>query len=150
MKIRQRIFLKVITLLLFILAINISGCCLFETDNPDLRIVGQNFPPVVGIGQTFNPTFTVGNYSDGDCDAAKTSQSIVNLKMVNRATGYLQVNNNYTLNELDNNATQNFNSINVTIESAGTFDLTFTVDPYNTSGEKNQNNNKITGVIIVQ
>ena len=150
MKVKQSTELKIFAFLFLVLSANISGCCLFQTDNPDLRIVGQNFPAVVGVGQTFYPTFTVGNYSDGDCDAARTSQSIVNLKMVNRANGFVQVNNNYTLNALDNNATQNFNSINVTIKTAGTYDLTFTVDPNNTSGEKNQNNNKITGVIIVQ
>lgn len=146
----KNIQLKITSFLILLSVVSISGCCLFETDNPDLRIVGQNFPSQVGIGQTFHPTFTVGNYSDGDCAAAKTNQSIVNLKMTNRANGKIQVNNNYTLNALDNNATQIFNNISVNIETPGTYDLTFTADPNNTSGEKNQNNNKITGVIIVQ
>lgn len=150
MKNKKVTILKISSLLILLFTFTISSCCLFETDNPDLRIVGQNFPAQVSVNQTFHPQFTVGNYSDGDCDAARTSQSIVNLKMVNQATGFVQVNNNYTLNPLDNNATQVFNEISVNIGTAGTYDLTFTVDPNNTSGEKNQNNNKITGIIIVQ
>jgi len=142
--------LKIIYFLSFIFFINISACCIFKTDNPDLRIIGQNFPSIVSTGQTFHPTFTVGNYSDGDCDAATTTQSIVTLRMVNRATGFLQVNNTYTLNSLENNATQVFNNISVNIGTAGTYDLTFTVDPNHTSGEVNQNNNTVTGTIIVQ
>jgi len=142
--------IKIIYFLSFIFLINISACCIFKTDNPDLRIIGQNFPSVVSVSQTFHPTFTVGNYSDGDCDAATTTQSIVTLRMVNRATGFLQVNNTYTLNSLEHNATQVFNNISVNIGTSGTYDLTFTVDPNHTSGEVNQNNNTITGTIIVQ
>ncbi len=81
--------LKIIYSFSFIFFINISACCIFKTDNPDLRIVGQNFPSSVGVGQTFHPAFTVGNYSDGECDAATTTQSIATLRMVNRATGFL-------------------------------------------------------------
>lgn len=142
--------LKIIYFLSFIFFINISACCIFKTDNPDLRIIGQNFPSTVGVNVTFNPTFTVGNYSDGECDAASTKASIVLFRMVNRATGFVQVNNTYTLNALDNQVTQVFNNISVTIGTTGTYDMTFTVDPNHTSGEINQNNNTISGTIIVQ
>jgi len=142
--------LKIIYSFSFIFFINISACCIFKTDNPDLRIVGQNFPSSVGVGQPFHPTFTVGNYSDGECDAATTTQSIATLRMVNRATGFLQVNNTYTLISLEHNATQVFNNISVNIGTAGTYDLTFTIDPNHTSGEVNHNNNIVTGTIIVQ
>jgi len=146
----KRNTLKIIYFFFFIFFLNFSACCIFKTDNPDLRIIGQNFPAVVSVNQTFFPTFTVGNYSDGECEAAATTQSIVNLRMVNRASGNVQVNNSYTLNPLANNATQVFNNISVTIGTAGTYDLTFTVDPNHVSGEVNQNNNTVTGSIIVQ
>ncbi|MEO6695682.1 MAG: hypothetical protein ABIY50_13805 [Ignavibacteria bacterium] len=141
---------KIIYFISFIFFLNITSCCIFKTDNPDIRIIGQNFPSVVSVNQTFSPTFTVGNYSDGECDAATTTQSIVTFRMINRGTGSVQVNNTYTLNALDGNATQVFNNITVTIGTAGTYDLTFTVDPNHTSGDINQNNNVITGTIIVQ
>ena len=98
--------LKIIYLLIFFSLINLYSCCIFKTDDPDLRITGQNFPSQVRVSETFYPTFTVGNFSNGDCDAARTSQSIVNLRMVNRESGTTQVNNNYTLNSLDNNEVQ--------------------------------------------
>lgn len=146
----KRNTLKIIYFFTFMIFINISACCIFKTDNPDLRIIGQNFPSTVGVNVTFFPTFTVGNYSDGDCDASATTQSIVNFRMVNRTSGVVQVNNSYTLNSLENNGTQVFNNISVIIGTAGTYDMTFTVDPNHVSGEVNRNNNTFTGTIIVQ
>lgn len=87
----------------------ISSCCIFNTDPPDLRITGQNYPSTVNSNQTFRLTFTVGNFSSGDCDAEKSTQGVVNLKLTNRATSAIQVNNTETLNPLDNGATQEFN-----------------------------------------
>lgn len=130
------------------LLVNFCSCCLFKTDSPDLRITGQNIPSSAHVNQTFSLSFTVTNNSSGDCDAAKSNQSIVNLKMVHRETGYLQVNNTYTLNPLDNDQSQTF-PISVDIGTAGTYDLTFVVDPNNTSGESNHNNNTYTAVVII-
>lgn len=142
--------LRIATSIAFLLLLNFVSCCIFKTEDPDLRITGQNFPSRVSVNQTFHPTFTVGNYSNGDCEAATTTQSIVNLRMVNRGTGQVQVNNNYTLNALENGQTQLFNSISVTIGTAATYDLTFTVDPNHTSGERTYENNTISGEVIVQ
>ncbi|MDZ4710771.1 MAG: CARDB domain-containing protein [bacterium] len=146
MKIKK--YLSAFNIFIFF-AISFSACCVFKTDNPDIRIIGQNFPSTAGVGRTFSLSFTVTNKSDGDCDASTTNVSSVNLKMVNRATNVPQVNNNVTMNALANDAQQVF-PFTVNIETAGTYDMTFTVDPNNTSGEVNRNNNTFTGVIIVQ
>lgn len=126
----------------------LSSCCIFKTDNPELRITSQSFPGSANANSTFTVSFTVANISSGECDAATSNTSSVNLKMVNRATGYLQVNNNTTLNQLSNEQFQTINNT-VNIGTPGTYDLTFTVDPNNTSGETNRNNNVFTGVIII-
>lgn len=135
----------------FVIFINISSCCIFETDDPDLRIVGQSYPPVVNNGQEFQLDFTVGNYSNGDCSAEETTQSIVNLKMINRETGYVQVNNTTTLNPLENDATQKF-TFYVTIKGQGVngiYDLIFTADPNNTTNDNYDSNNIYTGTVTV-
>lgn len=135
---------------IFISLLFISSCCIFKTDPPDLRITGQNYPSTVNANQRFELTYTVGNFSSGDCDADNTTQSIVNLKMINQTTGAVQVNNNQTLNALSNNSTQAFTfSVIIGPENAGTYNVIFTVDPNNTSGSVNTNNNTNTGVIIV-
>lgn len=128
----------------------ISSCCIFNTDPPDLRIIGQNYPSTVNANQRFDVYFNVGNFSNGDCDADKSSQGIVNLKLIHRETGYLQVNNSETLNPLDFNQTQSFTfSIIIGPEGIGTYDMTFVVDPNNTTGDADRNNNTFTGVIVV-
>ena len=136
---------------LFFSLLFVSSCCIFKTDTPELRITSQNFPSTVNANQRFDLFFTVGNFSTGDCDAETTSQSIVNLKMTNRATGVVQVNDNETLNELSDNSTQNFDfSVIIGPEGIGTYDMVFTVDPNNTSGSVNTANNTVTGTIVVQ
>ncbi len=128
----------------------ISSCCIFSTDPPDLRITGQNYPSQVSANQRFNLTFSVGNFSNGDCNAEKTSQGVVNLKLINQVTGAVQVNNDQVLNPLDFNATQTFDfSVIIGPENAGTYNMIFIVDPNNTSGDANRNNNTQTGIIIV-
>lgn len=146
MKNQNKLILRTVT---FILILNIYSCCLFKTDSPDLRITGQNVPPSAGVSQTFSMSFTVSNISAGECDAAKSNSSAVNLKMVNRASGFVQVNNTYEMNPLENNSSQTF-PVTANIGTAGTYDLTFTVDPNNTSGESNRNNNTYTAVVIIQ
>lgn len=142
--------IKNLSYFIFINLILISSCCIFNTDPPDLRITGQNYPSTVNANQRFDLTFTVGNFSSGDCDAEKTTQSVVNLKLTNRTTGALQVNDTQTLNPLDNNDTQNFDfSVIIGPEGAGTYDMVFTVDPNNTSGDADRNNNTQTGTIVV-
>lgn len=132
----------------FFLLIFISSCCLFKTDSPDLRITGQNFPSTANANQTFSISFTIANISSGECDAAATNESSVNLKMVNRATGYLQVNNTYALTSLDNNISRTITAT-VNIGTAGTYDLTFIVDPNNTAGQSNRLNDTYTATIII-
>ncbi len=135
---------------LFLFLLMISSCCIFKTDPPDLRITGQNYPSTVNANQRFDLFYTVGNFSSGDCDADNTTQSIVNLKMINQVTGAIQVNNSQTLNSLSNNSTQSFTfSVIIGPENAGTYNVIFTVDPNNTSGSVNTNNNTNTGVIVV-
>ena len=132
----------------FLLMFLISSCCVFKTDSPDLRQTGQNFPSSANANQTFSLSFTVANISSGECDASTTNQSSVNLKMVNSMTGFLQVNNTYTLNPLDNNGSQTINAT-VNIGTAGTYNLTFTIDPNNTSGQSNRQNDIYTATIII-
>ena len=129
--------------------INIYSCCVFKTDTPDLRITGQNFPASASVNQTFNLSFTVANISDGECDAEKTNSSLVNLRMINRQSGHVQVNNTATLNQLENNQAQT-TPFSVNIGTAGTYDLTFIVDPNNTSGQANRNNDTLRGVVLIQ
>ena len=143
--------LNIIYTFAFAVFINISSCCIFETDTADLRIVGQSFPSQVNNGQRFSLDFTVGNYSNGDCSAETTTQSIVNLKMIKRDTQVLQVNNTETLNGLENDQTQVFN-FSVLIEGAGAdgiYDLIFTVDPNNTSGAGYRENDVYTSTVTV-
>ncbi len=128
--------------------LNLNSCCLVNTNDPDLRNTGQNFPSSAGVNQRFGLSFTVGNFSTGECEAAATNQSSVNLRMINRESGHVQVNDPLTLNSLGDNASQNF-VFSVIIGTAGTYDLTFTVDPNNTSGEKVRTNNVYTGVVVI-
>lgn len=145
-----RLKIKTFYSTIFFSLLIISSCCIFKTDPPDLRITGQNYPSSVNANQRFDLFYTVGNFSSGDCDADNTSQSIVNLKMINQVTGAIQVNNNQTLNSLSNNSTQSFTfSVIIGPENAGTYNVIFTVDPNNTSGSVNTNNNTNTGVIVV-
>lgn len=140
---------KLILIFIFIVGLlKFNSCCIIKTNDPDLRITGQNFPSSAGVNQRFGLAFTVGNFSTGECEASATNQSSVNLRMVNRETGHVQVNDPLTLNALGNNATQNF-AFTVIIGTAGTYDLTFVVDPNNTSGEKDRNNNTYTGVVVI-
>lgn len=142
--------LKILTSFFLPSLLLISSCCIFNTDPPDLRITGQSYPSTVNANQRFDLTFTVGNFSSGDCDAEKTNQGVVNLKLTNRITGAIQVNNTETLDPLDYNETQVFNfSVIIGPENAGTYDLLFTVDPNNTTGDSDRNNNTQTGIIVV-
>ncbi len=150
MKNKFRLKTKPFYSIIFFSLLLISSCCIFKTDPPDLRITGQNYPSTVNANQRFDLFYTVGNFSSGDCDADNTSQSIVNLKMINQLTGAIQVNNNQTLNSLSNNSTQSFTfSVIIGPENSGTYNVVFTVDPNNTSGSVNTNNNTNTGVIVV-
>ncbi|MBP9192748.1 MAG: hypothetical protein KBF96_09375 [Ignavibacteria bacterium] len=127
-----------------------SSCCIFNTDPADLRITGQNYPSTVNANQRFELSFIVGNFSSGDCDAETTNQGVVNLKLKNRATGFIQVNDTETLNDLSNNSTQTFNfSVIIGPEGIGTYDMVFVVDPNNTTGDTDKNNNTQTGTIVV-
>ncbi|MBL8006692.1 MAG: hypothetical protein JNJ56_04125 [Ignavibacteria bacterium] len=143
--------IKAVHALIFILFLNFSSCCVFSTDPPDLRLTSQNFPSQVTAGQRFDLTFTVGNYSNTDCNAETTSQSIVNLKMIKQSNNFLQVNNTETLNALENDQTQIFN-FSVLIEGenvTGAYNLIFTIDPNNTSGDAYRDNNVYTATITV-
>lgn len=136
--------------LIFLSLLMISSCCIFQSDPPDLRITGQNYPSTVNANQNFDLTFIVGNFSNGDCDAEASTQGVVNLKLINRVTGAIQVNNTETLNPLSNNSTQTFIfSVIIGPENAGTYDLVFVVDPNNTTGDIDRNNNTQTGTIVV-
>lgn len=140
-----------IYLFAFAIFINVSSCCIFSTDTADLRIVGQNFPSLVNNGDRFSLDFTVGNYSNGDCNAETTTQSIVNLKMIKRDSQVLQVNNTETLNPLENDQTQVF-TFSVLIEGQGVdgiYDLYFVVDPNNTSGAGYRENDVYVSTITV-
>lgn len=131
--------------------INLSSCCIFSNDPPDLRLSSQNFPSSVNRGQRFDLSFTVGNYSNTDCSANETTQSIVNLKLIKESNEYLQVNNTETLNPLENDETQTFN-FSVLIEGEnvdGPYRLVFTIDPNNTSGDAYRDNNVYTSTITV-
>ncbi len=60
------------------------------------------------------------------------------------------LNNTETLDPLDNNETQGFTfSIIIGPEGIGTYNLTFVVDPNNTTGDADRNNNTLTGVVVV-
>jgi len=131
-----------------ILSVQLSSCCITKNDPPDLKQTAQEFPSTAGVNQTFTLRFTVQNFSSGDCGADRSKQCQVELRMVNRATGYLQVNNFYNMNELDNNATQQF-TFTVTIGTAGTYDLSFIIDPFNTSGDAVRENNTYTSVVVI-
>lgn len=136
--------------LIILTLLSVSSCCIFDTDPPDLRITGQNYPSTVNANQRFDLSFIVGNFSSGDCDAESSTQGVVNLKLTNRVTGVIQVNNTETLNALSNNSTQTFNfSVIIGPENAGTYDLVFVVDPNNTTGDTDRNNNTQTGTIVV-
>jgi len=91
--------------IVFILFVQLSSCCITKNDPPDLRQTAQEFPSAAGVNQTFTLRFTVQNISSGDCSAERSKQSVVELKMVNRANGNVQVNNFSNMNELDNDAT---------------------------------------------
>jgi len=131
-----------------ILSVQLSSCCITKNDPPDLKQTAQEFPSTAGVNQTFTLRFTVQNFSSGDCGADRSKQCQVELRMVNRATGFLQVNNFYNMNELDNNATQQF-TFTVTIGTAGTYDLSFIIDPFNTSGDAVRENNTYTSVVVI-
>lgn len=134
----------------FLSLLLMSSCCIFTSDPPDLRITGQNYPSTVNANQNFDLEFIVGNFSSGDCDAETTSQGVVNLKLINRATGFVQVNDTETLNDLSNNSTQIFKfSVIIGPEGIGTYDMIFVVDPNNTTGDTDRNNNTQTGTIVV-
>ncbi|HMQ67804.1 MAG TPA: CARDB domain-containing protein [Ignavibacteria bacterium] len=136
--------------LIFLSLLLISSCCIFQSDPPDLRITGQNYPGTVNANQRFDLEFIVGNFSSGDCDAETSSQGVVNLKLINRATGVVQVNDTETLNGLSNNSNQMFTfSVVIGPEGTGTYDLIFVVDPNNTTGDTDRNNNTQTGTIVV-
>ncbi|MCB0727863.1 MAG: hypothetical protein KDD00_10390 [Ignavibacteriae bacterium] len=137
--------------LIFCSLLLISSCCIFQSDPPDLRITGQNYPGTVSANQSFDLEFIVGNFSTGDCDAETSSQGVVNLKLTNRATGLVQVNDTETLNDLSNNSNQIFKfTVVIGPEGIGTYDLVFVVDPNNTTGDSDRNNNTQTGTIVVQ
>lgn len=138
----------VLRLIVLILSVQLSSCCITKNDPPDLKQTAQEFPSTAGVNQTFTLRFTVQNFSSGDCGADRSKQCQVELRMVNRATGYLQVNNFSNMNELDNNATQQF-TFTVTIGTAGTYDLSFIIDPFNTSGDAVRENNTYTSVVVI-
>ena len=132
----------------FLLLILISSCCIFKTDSPDLRQTGQSFPSTVNASQIFNMSFTIANISSGDCSASASNQCSCVLRMVNRATGFLQVNNSYTLNSLGDNESNTITA-SVNIGTPGTYDFSFTIDQNNTAGQSNRNNDVYTGTVIV-
>lgn len=141
-------FLSFIVIIVF--SLNLYSCCVFQTDPPDLRLISQSFPSQVRTGQRFDLKFTVGNYSNTDCSAETTKQGVVNLKMI-RDSVIVQVNNTETLNDLEDSKTQEFN-FSVLIEGAGVtgaYELIFTIDPNNTTGDAYRDNNVFRSTVIV-
>lgn len=133
---------------LFLFLLIISSCCIFESSPPDLRITDQDFPSTANVNQSFELSFTIGNHTEdflsSDCDAEKSTQGSVNLKMVNRKTGHLQVDNTQTLNPLEYNSSQTFTfGVIIGPEGAGIYDMTFLVTNFYIHG------NTSTGVIVV-
>lgn len=147
----QKSYIKAIvsTAVLFV-SLNIYSCCVFKTDPPDLRLVSQSFPSQVRNGHRFDLKFTVGNFSNTDCNAETTKQGVVNLKMIRDST-IIQVNNTETLNELEDSKTQEFN-FSVLIEGHGVngvYELIFTIDPNNTTGDAYRDNNTFKSSVTV-
>ncbi|MBK8984075.1 MAG: hypothetical protein IPM38_17600 [Ignavibacteria bacterium] len=137
-----------LSLTLFAFFLQLTSCCITKNDPPDLKQTAQEFPSTAGVNQSFTLRFTVQNFSSGECGADRSRNCVVELKMVDRATGHVQVNNFSDMNELDNNETQQF-TFTVTIGTAGTYDLSFIIDPYNTSGDAVRDNNTYTSVVII-
>lgn len=118
---------------------------------PDLKLTSQNFPSSVPVNQSFQLTFTVVNNSTDECTAETTTDCQVNLKLVKRGTGQVQVNNFENLDGLADKQTKLF-TFTVVIgpdPGPGTYDLTFTIDPDNRSNDAVRENNVFTSVIIV-
>lgn len=140
----------ILPLSLLVLAFNFYSCCAFKTDPPDLRLTSQSFPSQVRNGQRFDLRFTVGNYSNTDCDAETTKQGVVNLKMI-RDSVVTQVNNTETLNGLEDSQAQDF-FFSVLIEGQGVnglYELVFTIDPNNTTGDAYRDNNVFKSTVTV-
>lgn len=130
--------------------INVYSCCAFKTDPPDLRLTSQSFPSQVRNGQRFDLRFTVGNFSNTDCDAETTKQGVVNLKMIKDSI-VTQVNNTETLNNLEDSQTQEF-FFSVLIEGQGVnglYELIFVIDPNNTTGDAYRENNTFRSTVTV-
>jgi len=137
---------------LLALSVFFASCC-GDNGRPDLRLTSQSFPASANVNQNFTLTFTVANNSTTDCPADRSTQTQVNLKMVRRGATDPQVNNFENMNALDDNQTQTF-TFNVVIGPGGnggpgTYDLTFTIDPYNNSNDAVKDNNVYTSVVII-
>lgn len=144
--------------ILLLLILSLSSLTLNSCDSncsnggkPDLKLVSQNFPSAATVNQTFQLTFTVANNSTDECTAETTTDCQVNLKLVKRETGQVQVNNFENLDGLSDKQTKIF-TFNVVIgpdPGPGTYDLTFTIDPDNRSNDAVRENNVFTSVVIV-
>jgi len=140
-------------MLLIITSLTLNSCdsnC-SNGAKPDLKLTSQNFPSAATVNQTFQLTFTVANNSTDECTAETTTDCQVNLKLVKRETGQVQVNNFENLDELADKQTKIF-TFNVVIgpdPGPGTYDLTFTIDPDNRSNDAVRENNVFTSVVIV-
>lgn len=118
---------------------------------PDLKLSSQDFPSSASVNQTFQLKFTVVNNSTDQCAAQTTSPSQVNLKMVKRETGVVQVNDFENLDRLSDKQSQLF-TFNVIIgpdPGPGIYDLTFTIDPDRRSNDAVPENNVFTSVVTI-
>ena len=145
---------KVLLLLIILFSSTTFYSCDSNCSNggkPDLKLVSQNFPSSAQVNQSFQLTFTVANNSTDECRAETTTDCQVNLKLVKRETGQVQVNNFENLDELADKQSKIF-TFNVVIgpnPGPGTYDLTFTIDPDNRSNDAVRENNVFTSVVIV-
>lgn len=135
-------------IIVFVLPVGISSCCMFKKDTPDLRIVWNAYPANALSNLAFDVNFTVANFPSGDCDAEMTSQGLVNLKMI-KGESLVDFDENQVLNSLHSDGRQNF-TFTVVLRTATTYHMIFTVDPENKTGDSNNGNNTFKADIIVQ
>lgn len=143
---------RLTTYLLLLMFAFLSFACCPNDGNPDLKLSAQIYPSSANINQSFQLSFTVVNNSTDDCPAMVSTPCQVNLKMIKRGETEPQVNNYENLDGLADSQTKLFNftvTVGPTPFGPGNYDLTFTIDPFNTSNDAIRDNNVLTSVIIV-
>ena len=122
---------------------------MFNGDPPDLIFdMEYDLIPNEGTaGQWYSPIVTVKNVSRGDCHAETTDEGAVNLKIRNDSS-VVVFDKNKELISLPDGATYTI-GFDAIIEIPGIYELIFTIDKYNSTGDAYKANNVLKRTVSI-